>query len=302
MVPAVDPEAVRQEYRYEALTWPEINEAIRQQKVAVIPVGSVEQHGYHLPLDVDFRLASSVCRAAGERGPANMLVLPPVSYGYCHHVMDFPGTITIQPSTFISFLLDITRSLAYHGFKRIVMVNGHGSNAHLVEQAGRQTNLQTDALCCTLSWWQLVADYWNKEVRTSAPGGCAHACELETSMYLHLNGDGVRTDRVHGALPEFVTNIPGGDEWQWVDLTAGAGPVSLSSGPRPIRRPAHSARRRRRPPKRAAWSSSTRPGDWSISSAGTRADRRRRAASTTTWPRQSRCRSVSRGGAGWKSV
>jgi creatinine amidohydrolase len=227
MVPAVDPEAVRQEYRYEALTWPEINEAIRQQKVAVLPVGSVEQHGYHLPLDVDFRLASSVCRAAGQRSPADMLVLPPVSYGYCHHVMDFPGTITIEPSTFVRFLLDITRSLAYHGFKRIIMVNGHGSNAHLVEQAGRQTCLQTDALCCTLSWWQLVADYWNKEVRTSPPGGCAHACELETSMYLHLDGAGVRTDRVRGALPEFVTRIEGGDEWQWVDLTAGAGPVSL---------------------------------------------------------------------------
>lgn len=227
MVPAVDPEAVRRQHRYEALTWPEINEAIRQRKVAVLPVGSVEQHGYHLPLDVDFRLASSVCLGAGERAPSEMLILPPVSFGYCHHVMDFPGTINIQPSTFINFLLDITRSLAYHGFKRIILVNGHGSNYHLVEQAGRQTCLQTDALCATLSWWQLVADYWNKEVRTSPPGGCAHACELETSMYMHLYGDGVRADRIKGAFPEFVTDIPGGEEWMWVDLTAGAGPVQI---------------------------------------------------------------------------
>jgi creatinine amidohydrolase len=228
-VPAVDAEAVRRQYRYEALTWPEINEAVAQEKVIVVPVGSVEQHGYHLPLDVDVKLASSVCAAAGKRAPETMLVLPPVSYGYCHHVMDFPGTINLQPTTFVNLLLDITRSVAYHGFKRILLVNGHGSNHPLVEQAGRQTNLQTDALCCTLSWWQLVADRWNAEIRESGRGGCAHACELETSMYLHLDGDGVRRDRIKGALPEFVTDVPDGEQWQWVDLTLGAGPASIIS-------------------------------------------------------------------------
>ncbi len=153
----IDVDAVRREFRYERLTWPEINEAVAQEKVIVLPVGSVEQHGHHLPLDVDMKLAAAVALAAGERSPVDMLIMPAMSYGYCHHVMDFPGTITISPSTFTSLLLDITRSVAYHGFKRIILVNGHGSNHHLVEQAGRQTNLQTDALCCTLSWWQLVA-------------------------------------------------------------------------------------------------------------------------------------------------
>jgi creatinine amidohydrolase len=227
IVAEIDPEAVRREFRYEKLTWPEINVAVAQAKAIVLPVGSVEQHGHHLPLDVDFRLASSVCLVAGERAPETMLVMPPVSYGYCHHVMDFPGTINVQPTTFVNLLLDITRSVAYHGFKRIVIVNGHGSNHPLVEQVGRQTNLQTDALCCTLSWWQLVADYWNREVRESGPGGCAHACELETSMYLHLDAAGVRQDRIRGALPSYVTENPGGDEWQWVDLTLGAGPAAI---------------------------------------------------------------------------
>jgi creatinine amidohydrolase len=223
----VDAEAVRREHRYEKLTWPEINEAVTQRKVIVVPVGSTEQHGHHLPLDVDARLASSVCELAGLRAPELMLVMPTVAYGYCNHVMDFPGTITIQPTTFVNMLLDITRSVAYHGFKRIILVNGHGSNAPLVEQAGRQTNLLTDALCCTLSWWQLVADYWNTEVRESGRGGCAHACELETSMYLHLKPDGVRTDRVQGAVADYTTKIPDGDKWQWTDLTLGAGPASI---------------------------------------------------------------------------
>ncbi len=71
--------------------------------------------------------------------------------------IDFPGTISIQPTTFVNYLLDITRSLAWHGFERIIVINGHGSNHPLVEQVGRQTNLQTDALCAFLSWWQLGA-------------------------------------------------------------------------------------------------------------------------------------------------
>jgi creatinine amidohydrolase len=225
----IDKHAVAQQYRYELLTWPEINEAVAQNKVVVLPVGSVEQHGHHLPLDVDVKLASSVCLEAGRRAPDLMLVMPPVSYGYCHHVMNFPGTITISPSTFVNLLLDITRSVAYHGFKRIVLVNGHGSNHPLVEQAGRLTNLQTDAECCTLSWWQLVADYWNREVRESGRGGCAHACELETSMYLHLDEAGVRKDRVRGAIPDYMRDVPEQQQWHWVDLTLGAGPASIIS-------------------------------------------------------------------------
>lgn len=227
MAPEYDSDRARNEHRYERLTWPELNGAIKQEKVIVLPVGSIEQHGYHLPLDVDVRLASSVALEAGRRSPENFLVMPAINYGYCHHVMDFPGTINVEPSTFVKLLIDVTRSVAHHGFKKIVLLNGHGSNYHLVEQAGRQTNLQTDAACCTLSWWQLVAEYWNQEVRESGPGGCAHACELETSVYLHLDIDGVRQDRIKGALPSFVTDVPGGNLWQWIDLTLGAGPASI---------------------------------------------------------------------------
>jgi len=224
----VDPTDVRNEYRYEKLTWPEINEAIAQKKVIVLPVGSIEQHGYHLPIDVDVRSATTIALGAGEKSPEDMLVMPPFTYGYCNHVMDFPGTITIQPSTFVAALTDITRSLAYHGFKRIVLVNGHGSNHPLVEQVGRQTNLQTDALCLTCSWWQLIADYWN-EIRDSGPGGSAHACELETSLYLHMDEPAVLMERLQAALPNYVTDIPGGEKWQYVDLTLGSGPASIIS-------------------------------------------------------------------------
>ncbi len=220
-------ETVAQEYRYELLTWPEINEAVALKKVVVLPVGSTEQHAPHLPLDVDAKLSSAVAYEAARRAPEEMLILPPVAYGYCHHVMDFPGTINIEPSTFVRFLLDITRSVAYHGFKRLVILNGHGSNHPLVEEAGRQTILQTDALCVTLSWWQLVGAFWNKELRTSVvPGGCAHACELETSMYLHVDRPHVREGLIEGRLPEYM-QLPGEHEWHSTDLTAATGPATL---------------------------------------------------------------------------
>src|SRR5690348_8544083 len=80
------------EYRYNRLTWEEMNEAIAMQKVVILPTGSTEQHGPHLPLDTDVFLAESVCLEAARRAPERMLVLPPISYGLNQHHIDFPGT------------------------------------------------------------------------------------------------------------------------------------------------------------------------------------------------------------------
>ena len=124
------------EYRYEKLTWPEIDDAIEMGKVCVVPCGSVEQHGPHLPLDVDIVCPQGIAYGAGRAVPDKMLVLPPVWYGYTGHVMDFPGTINTHYETFIHQVLDITKSLAYHGFKKIVLLNGHGSNMPNLDLVG----------------------------------------------------------------------------------------------------------------------------------------------------------------------
>ncbi len=116
------------EYRYEKLTWPEINDAIDLGKVCILPCGAVEQHGPHLPLDVDLVCPNGVAHGAGKLLPGKILVLPIVAYGYTGHVMDFPGTINNDFEHFMHHVLDITRSLAYHGFKKIILLNGHGSN------------------------------------------------------------------------------------------------------------------------------------------------------------------------------
>ncbi len=216
------------EYRYEKLTWPEINDAVDLGKVCVVPCGSVEQHGAHLPLDVDIVCPQGIAYGAGRAAPVKMLVLPPVGYGYTAHVMDFPGTINTHYATFIESVLDITRSLAYHGFKKILLLNGHGSNMPNLDLVARRTNLETDAECILAGWWNFLTvdkTFLPRWRQSKFPGGCAHACELETSLYLYLDGNDVRKDQIKSDVISFnEENSP----FNWVDLFA-AGPATIIS-------------------------------------------------------------------------
>jgi creatinine amidohydrolase len=213
------------EYRYEKLTWPEINEAVELGKVCIVPVGAVEQHGPHLPLDMDVLAPTEIARAAGRAMADKILVLPTVSYGYTAHVMDFPGTINIDFEHFIHQVLDITKSLAYHGFRKIILLNGHGSNMPNLDLAARRTNLETSAECVAVAWWMLLSvdkAFMPRWRQSRFPGGCAHACELETSVYLYLDGDNVRRDLNRSEIA--AHNLQ--SEFNWVDLfSAGVAPI-----------------------------------------------------------------------------
>ena len=186
-------------WRYEKLTWPEINEAVGAGRVVVCPVGSTEQHGPHLPLDVDVVCPCGIAAAAARQVPDEVLVMPPFVHGYAAHVMDFPGTTNIHWKHFIDCIVDVGASVAYHGFKKIVFLNGHGSNAPNLDLAARRVNLETDAECIACSWWHLLAvdpEFLPGWRESRFPGGIAHACELETSVYLYLDEDNVRKDRI----------------------------------------------------------------------------------------------------------
>lgn len=183
---------VSHEYRYNQLTWQEMHEAIAMQKVVLLPTGSTEQHGPHLPLDTDVFLAETVCLEAGRRASERLLVLPPISYGLNMHHIDFPGTIHIEPETFIAFCLNITKSVAYHGFKKILLVNGHGSNNPLVDLVARKTVLQTQSLCAAVAYYNLALDAFAAVRETPV---MAHADEFETSLFLHLAPERVRFER-----------------------------------------------------------------------------------------------------------
>lgn len=215
------------EYRYEKLTWPEINSAIDANQVCIVPCGAVEQHGDHLPLDVDLVCPGGIARGVGEQIPDHVLVLPTVAYGYTGHVMDFPGTINTHYETFIRQVLDITKSLAYHGFKKIILLNGHGSNMPNLDLAARRTNLETDAECMLIAWWHLLTidkEFLPGWRESEFPGGFAHACELETSLYLYLDEDNVRKDKVKN----HISTLNDGNPYMWTDLLA-KGPAALVS-------------------------------------------------------------------------
>ena len=180
------------EYRFNRLTWQEMNEAIAAQKVVLLPVGSTEQHGPHMPLDVDAFLVEAVCLEVGRRAADRVLVLPTISYGLNLHHIDFPGTVHIEPEHFIAFCLDITKSVAYHGFQKMLVVNGHGSNSPLADLVARKTTLATQSLCATVNYYNLALDAFASVKETEV---MAHADEFETSLYLHLAPERVRLER-----------------------------------------------------------------------------------------------------------
>ena len=118
-------------------------------------------------------------------------MLPPIAYGLNRHHIDFPGTIHIEPETFIAFCLNITKSVAYHGFQKILIVNGHGSNAPLIDLVARKTVLETRSLCFAAGYAAFLLKAF-EPIRESAV--MAHADEFETSLYLHLAPERVRMD------------------------------------------------------------------------------------------------------------
>jgi creatinine amidohydrolase len=209
---------------YDELTWPEINEAVQARKVVLLPIGSTEQHGHHLPLDTDNFLARSVCIKTAELAPAELLVMPTIPYGYNEHALDFPGTIHVHYDHFIEYCLDVCKSVAYAGFDRIVIIDGHGSNEHLCEFIGRRATLETDALVASTIWVRLATEAFER-VRESGLGGASHACELETSAYLYLEPSRVQMDKA-------VDHVGGAaghprSRFLYSDISKGGGPMML---------------------------------------------------------------------------
>jgi len=212
-------------YRYEDLTWPEVNEAVKAGRMPVLPVGATEQHGHHLPIKVDRWEVTSIVDEAARRKPDRLLTMPPVPYGYTTATMDFPGTITIHHETFMRYVIDILKSLAYHGFEKMIVINGHGSNMPPLDLACRRANMETGSQVALAGWWELtlvdpeVVKTWRESFY---PGGCSHAGEMETSVALHLDASVVKMD-----LADSYPEGPPESKYLWGDL-AGHGPVSIT--------------------------------------------------------------------------
>jgi len=198
--------------RYGEHTWLELRELGRRDDlVIVLPAATLEDHGYHLPIDTDVRLVEAVAEGAVQRfngqGEAKAILFPTQVHGYTPHHLDFPGSVTLRWNVFVESLLDQCRSLVRHGFDRILIVNGHGSNIPLVNMAARLINVEFRDAVCASSFYltsprslELI-----EEIRRSELGGMAHACELETSLYLAIRPDLVQMEHAVKEIPASYT-------------------------------------------------------------------------------------------------
>jgi creatinine amidohydrolase len=208
-------------HRLEDMTWPEARRAAAEQRVVLLPVGAIEQHGPHLPVDVDNRIVTWLCDEAARQRPDLIVSAPPIHYGFNVHNMGFPGTVNVEVASFLAYVGDVCRSFVRQGHTRVLLVNGHGSNAMLCALVAREiVNTSEDALAAAVNHWSLAADLAT-EIRESGRGGMAHACEYETSWYLFLDPGAVLMDR---AVPDMLASR---SRFVWVDLMAGNGPVAL---------------------------------------------------------------------------
>lgn len=209
----------RKDYLYQHYTWVELKQVAERNPVVVVPVGSVEDHGPHLPLDTDNFLIWSICEEAARRAEGDILLMPLIPYGFETHHMDFPGTIDIHMEHMLHFVLDVTKSVARHGFTRILLADGHGSNMPILDLVARRTIIETEALCAPFLWPSLaLGDI--RQVRESGRGGMSHACELETSVYLYLDQERVQMSKAVREMDQ-----PDSD-YIWSDLL-NPGPVRM---------------------------------------------------------------------------
>ncbi len=199
--------------RLRELTWPAARTAL-ENKVVVFPVGSVEQHGRHLPLATDHVTAEAI--ALGAEALHDLVVAPTLPYGISPHHRQFFGTCTLRSEVFRDVILDIARSLQSHGTTRLVVVNGHGGNSAALAEAAQA--LRAEGLACVLfDWWRGLDDALYKELLgEKAASIIGHACAMETSVALHLFPEWVKleaavdvphgwAEMVHGGQVRFDT-------------------------------------------------------------------------------------------------
>lgn len=190
--------------RWETVTSAEIDALDRDGTVVVLPLGSVEQHSNHMPLGTDSMLAHHVCLAAAEATCAvKVAVLPPPWYGFSAHHMRFAGTVTLSADTLLTLAAEIVESVVAHGFRRVLILNGHGGNGGAIDVLASTLGHRHygEARIAATTYFQLAREEI-AEIRLSRAGGMGHAGEFETAMMLHLFPELVKMDRATASYPD----------------------------------------------------------------------------------------------------
>lgn len=177
------------------MAWPDIAALPPEESVALLPVGAIEQHGPHLPIDTDVRIAESVCLLASAISGAP--VLPPLAYGVSSgHTEKWPGTFSLRHATFAGSVCDLAAWLVATGWKRLLLVNGHCGNDACLRMAADRIRTETSLMAAVRNTWQL-----NPEIAAAFSEDASdwHANCAETSIMLVLAPDLVHAGRLAAA-------------------------------------------------------------------------------------------------------
>ncbi len=190
----------RSSYLLGELTWPEAKKRLKEVDVALLPVGSIEQHGPHLPLDTDAFDADYLAKrvAEGCKDP-RPLVLPLIPYGVSYHHEDFSGTISISPDILAQLVYEIGMSAASHGVTKLVIINGHGGNSPALHFAAQMINRDGNIFTCVDTGETSDPDI---HALAETPND-VHAGEIETSTTLAVRPGLVRSDAARKFVPKF---------------------------------------------------------------------------------------------------
>jgi len=184
--------------------WPRI-QSLDKDLPVVVPLGSIEQHGRHLPLIVDTAQVTAIAERAEASLGDSALFLPTLWLGCSEHHMDFPGTVSVSPTLYAQMIQGVARSILHAGFWRILFLNGHGGNETPGAQALTQLVADDDtadaAYLVFSSWWQLGRDAIAPARHGLTTPGVSHACEYEASLMLALRPELVAMKEVREAPP-----------------------------------------------------------------------------------------------------
>lgn len=196
------------------LTRDEINSVAENNGVAVVPTGSLEQHGTHLPVGTDSLLAEHVSRKAvndANNSGTPAVAFPAVWTGFSPHHVPYGGTVTVKKETLLALLDDVCDSLIEIGFSSVLLVNGHGGNRPVISLSAGDIGTRQDTTdVAELSYIHLAADIID-DIRKGDPGSAYHAGEVETSLMLYLYDEFVDMENATDRPVEPMTSYSSAD-------------------------------------------------------------------------------------------
>ena len=194
----------------------------RGDKIILIPLGSTEQEGIHLPLGVDTYVAEAIAQAVAKK--TDCLVGPTLPVGYSEWFLEFSGTVSLKIETLTQVLREYISSLIHHGFKKFIFINGHRGNSPAVDVVSREFIMSHEVQIAMVEIWK-IANSLAKDIPKLKENVFKHAGELMTSVMLYLHPDTVdmkraKAEYVKSKKPHFTAKSTLGPvEFKGVEIT-----------------------------------------------------------------------------------